>query len=131
MERDVRLQLWMPVVALISPRRREERRTSGHAPSPIVCDLGFCDRFNMEHDVKETFLNELSSLRLGDLFVPRPQPLIVQTYLDTSELTNNRALIVLDGNEKRWNVMVAFRDAARRAGFNVGPKRGGRDTAPP
>lgn len=64
--------------------------------------------------------------RFGDSFDPPPPPLIIETYLDTKDLTANQSLVILDGEGKKWNVDEATDAAAARAGLNAGPKRGGR-----
>lgn len=38
----------------------------------------------------------------------RPPPLIIETYLDTSGLTNNQSLVALDENGKRWDVLESL-----------------------
>ena len=130
------IQSRMPVVAMLSPKTHEKKTNKWACPPPPSCCLRFAasangTQFNIELDEMETFRDELRSWRLGDSFEPRPQPLIIETYLDTSELTNTQALVILDASEKRWNVIEAFRDAANRAGLNVAPKRGDRATAAP
>jgi len=77
----------------------------------------------------ETFREEIRPWRVGDSFDPRPPPLIIETYLDTTDLTPTQALVVLDGDAERWNVTEALENAANRAGFNAGIRRGERSTA--
>lgn len=77
----------------------------------------------------ETFREEIRPWRIGDSFDPRPPPLIIETYLDTADLTPTQALVVLDSNEKRWNVTEALENAANRAGLNAGIRRGERGPA--
>lgn len=52
--------------------------------------------------------------------------MIIETYLDATDLTANQSLVVLDGEGKRWNVNEALDTAAARAGVNTGSRRGGR-----
>ncbi|KAI5849748.1 autophagy-related protein 13-domain-containing protein [Tricharina praecox] len=85
--------------------------------------------FNIELDEMETFREEIRPWRIGDSFDPRPPPLIIETYLDTADLTPTQALVVLDSNEKRWNVTEALENAANRAGLNAGIRRGERGPA--
>ncbi|KAA8897596.1 autophagy-related protein 13-domain-containing protein, partial [Sphaerosporella brunnea] len=85
--------------------------------------------FNLELDEMETFRDELGPWRLGDSFDPRPSTLIIETYLDTNDLTPTQALVITDGNEKRWNVTETLEHALNRAGLNVGARRGERNAA--
>lgn len=52
--------------------------------------------------------------------------MIIETYLDATDLTANQSLVILDGEGKRWNVNEALDTAAARAGVNTGSRRGGR-----
>jgi autophagy-related protein 13 len=76
----------------------------------------------------ETFRDELRLWRVGDSFDPKPPPLVIETYLDTSDLTATQALVIHDSEEKRWNVTEALENAANRAGLNIGLRRGDRGT---
>lgn len=61
--------------------------------------------------------------RYGDSFEPRPPPLIIETYLDTRDLTANQSLVISDAEGKKWNVDEATDAAAARAGLNAEPRR--------
>lgn len=52
--------------------------------------------------------------------------MIIETYLDATDLTANQSLVILDTEGKRWNVNEALDTAAARAGVNTGSRRGGR-----
>lgn len=41
-------------------------------------------------------------------FQNRPPPLIVETYLDTTNLTNSQSLVIVDDQGKRWDVLEAL-----------------------
>jgi autophagy-related protein 13 len=43
-----------------------------------------------------------------DSFENRPPALILETYLDTSDLTSNQSLVIVDDNGKRWDVAEAL-----------------------
>ncbi|RPA96619.1 hypothetical protein L873DRAFT_1693798 [Choiromyces venosus 120613-1] len=79
--------------------------------------------FNIELDETEAFRGELDLWRYGDSFEPRPPPLIIETYLDTRDLTANQSLVILDTEGKKWNVDEATDAAAARAGLNAEPRR--------
>lgn len=44
--------------------------------------------------------------------------MIIETYLDATDLTANQSLVILDGEGKRWNVNEALDTAAAVAGVN-------------
>jgi hypothetical protein len=77
----------------------------------------------------ESFRDELRPWRLGDAFDPRPPALIIETYLDTGDLTPTQALVIIDSNDKRWNVTETLENVTNRAGLNVGLRRGERGAA--
>lgn len=52
--------------------------------------------------------------------------MIIETYLDATDLTANQSLVILDGEGKRWNVNEALDTAAARTGVNTGSRKGGR-----
>lgn len=52
--------------------------------------------------------------------------MVIETYLDATDLTANQSLVILDGEGKRWNVNEALDTAAARAGVNTGSRKGGR-----
>ncbi|CUS13000.1 unnamed protein product [Tuber aestivum] len=79
--------------------------------------------FNIELDETDSFRRELDLWRCGDSFEPRPPPLIIETYLDTRDLTTSQSLVILDAEGKKWNVDEATDAAAARAGLNAGPRR--------
>ncbi|CAZ83349.1 unnamed protein product [Tuber melanosporum] len=79
--------------------------------------------FNIELDETDAFRRELDLWRYGDSFEPRPPPLIIETYLDTRDLTANQSLVILDADGKKWNVDEATDAAAARAGLNAEPRR--------
>ncbi|KAK9349496.1 autophagy-related protein 13-domain-containing protein [Lipomyces starkeyi] len=72
--------------------------------------------FNLEVDDTDTFRDELRLWKAADAalvtssFASLP-PLLIETVLDTRDLTANQTLVVLDDEGKRWNV-----DAAATAG---------------
>ncbi|KAK7753640.1 autophagy protein 13 [Diatrype stigma] len=41
-------------------------------------------------------------------FENRPQPMVIETYLDTSRLKNGQSLVTIDENGKRWDVVEAM-----------------------
>lgn len=77
----------------------------------------------------ESFKQELRLWRTGDAWAqPRLPPLIIETYLDTSDLSAMQALVISDAAGKRWNVTEALDNAANRGGY-MGQRRGGQATS--
>lgn len=65
-------------------------------------------QFALETDDTDEFRDELRVWKQCGGFENRPPPLIVETYLDTKDLTSNQSLVILDKNGKRWDVMEAL-----------------------
>ena len=55
-------------------------------------------------DDTDVLREPLRKWRTCDATDNRPPPLIIETYLDTRNLTNNQSLVILDENGKRWDV---------------------------
>lgn len=72
----------------------------------------------------DIFKEELAPWKTCDAFEPRPPPVVIETYIDTSDLTPTQALVILDSKGKRWNVSETLEDAANRTGYGMGPRRG-------
>lgn len=69
-------------------------------------------------DEMENFRDEIRLWRSADAWQgPRLPPLIIETYLDTSEMTASQALVISDAAGKRWNVTEALNRAANRGGY--------------
>ncbi|KAA8644250.1 putative autophagy protein Atg13 [Aspergillus tanneri] len=64
--------------------------------------------FNVEIEDTDVLREQLRTWRTCDATENRPPPLIIETYLDTSGLTNNQSLVVLDENGKRWDVLESL-----------------------
>ncbi|PQE25424.1 Autophagy-related 13 protein [Rutstroemia sp. NJR-2017a BBW] len=64
--------------------------------------------FQIETDDSDAFRDELSIWRTCGGFQNRPPPLIIETYLDTSALTNSQRLVIVDDHGKRWDVLDAL-----------------------
>ncbi|KAI5778100.1 autophagy-related protein 13-domain-containing protein [Geopyxis carbonaria] len=80
--------------------------------------------FNIEVDEMDTFRDEMRLWRLGDYCDSKPPPLIIETYLDMSDLTATQALVITDEMGKRWNVSEVLEQEANRTGLNVGVRKG-------
>lgn len=64
--------------------------------------------FNVEVDETDMLRDEITVWRTCNSIDSRPPPLIVEIYLDTSQLTNNQSLVILDDSGKRWDVLDAL-----------------------
>ncbi|KAI5814527.1 autophagy-related protein 13-domain-containing protein, partial [Pyronema omphalodes] len=79
--------------------------------------------FNIELDEIDTLKKDCEYWRHTDAY-SHPKPMIVEVYLDTSELSATQALVILDSRGSRWNVNEALESAASRAGLNMSYKGG-------
>ncbi|TVY83205.1 Autophagy-related protein [Lachnellula suecica] len=68
--------------------------------------------FQIETDETSAFRDDLALWRTSGSFQNRPPPLIVETYLDTSQLTNRHSLVIVDDDGKRWDVMEALNNSS-------------------
>jgi len=73
-------------------------------------------QFQIETDDTTSFREELSQWRTCGSFQNRPPPLIIETYLDTSELTSSQSLVILDDEGKRWDVLEALNSSGSSDG---------------
>ncbi|KAL1970025.1 hypothetical protein VTN77DRAFT_6430 [Rasamsonia byssochlamydoides] len=77
--------------------------------------------FNVELDETDVLRESLRRWRTCDATDHRPPPMVIETFLDANELTNNQSLVILDDNGKRWDVveaLAASQDAAVRSNPN-------------
>ncbi|CEO60828.1 hypothetical protein PMG11_05341 [Penicillium brasilianum] len=77
--------------------------------------------FNVELEDTDLLREQLWTWRTCDASTNRPPPLIIETYLDASGLTNNQSLVILDENGKRWDVQDSIA-ASRGAGSHAYPQ---------
>ncbi|KAI9826578.1 MAG: autophagy protein 13 [Thelocarpon impressellum] len=64
--------------------------------------------FNVEIDETDIFRDDWRLWKTCDAEEHRPPPMIIETYLDTANLTNSQSLVVIDDQGKRWNVVDAL-----------------------
>lgn len=85
-------------------------------PQPLVLvyfmnfltDVNETVQFNVELEDTDVLKDQLRTWRACDATENRPPPLIIETYLDTKDLTNNQSLVILDENGKRWDVVESL-----------------------
>lgn len=68
-------------------------------------------QFSIETDDTTAYRDELNLWRTCGGFQARPPPLILETYLDTSSLTRNQSLVIVDDNGKRWDVLESLNNS--------------------
>ncbi|KAE8453464.1 autophagy- protein 13 [Mollisiaceae sp. DMI_Dod_QoI] len=76
--------------------------------------------FQIETDDTSSFRDELSLWRSCGGYHDRPLPLIIEIYLDTSNLTSSQSLVIVDDQGKRWDVLDALNSSS---GSNDGGTR--------
>ncbi|KAI9736548.1 MAG: autophagy protein 13 [Claussenomyces sp. TS43310] len=64
--------------------------------------------FQLETDDTDAFRDDLRAWKTCGGFENRPPPLIVETYLDTMDLTSDQSLVIMDDTGKRWDVAEAL-----------------------
>ncbi|KAF3492326.1 uncharacterized protein GIQ15_01843 [Arthroderma uncinatum] len=64
--------------------------------------------FNVEVDDTDALREDLTQWRVCTATDRRPEPLVIETYIDTSQLTNYQDLVILDDCNKRWDVLEAL-----------------------
>lgn len=64
--------------------------------------------FNIELDETEEYAEHIKRWKSCDAEHERPPPLIIETYLTTDPLPQGQRLVVLDDDQKRWDVYDAL-----------------------
>ncbi|KAL8990724.1 MAG: hypothetical protein Q9177_000687 [Variospora cf. flavescens] len=64
--------------------------------------------FNTELDETEATRDDLRMWKTCNATTNRPPTMVIETYIDTSDLTNNQSLAILDDQGKRWDVEEAL-----------------------
>lgn len=65
-------------------------------------------QFSLETDEIEEFRNEFRTWKTCSAFENRFPPMVIETYLDASQLSPSQCLVVVDDNGKRWDVLEAL-----------------------
>ncbi|MCJ1477808.1 autophagy protein 13 [Lambiella insularis] len=82
-------------------------------------------QFNVELDETDALREDIRVWKSCDVVVNRPPPMIIETYIDTEELTNCQSLVVVDDYGKRWDVEETLKNSVEAS------SRGERQTATP
>ena len=64
--------------------------------------------FNIELDETDDYLDEIKRWKRIDIQSERPPPLIIEVYLTTEALPQGQRLVILDDDQKRWDVYNAL-----------------------
>ncbi|GLI76167.1 autophagy protein 13 [Penicillium ochrochloron] len=83
---------------------KSSARDSGPPGKEAMTKLNQIISFNVELEDTDVLREQLWTWRTCDAATNRPPPLIIETYLDCTGLTNNQSLVILDDNGKRWDV---------------------------
>ncbi|CAI4215456.1 unnamed protein product [Parascedosporium putredinis] len=81
--------------------------------------------FQIETRDFDDFREELRMWKTCGSFDNRPPPLIIEVYLDTSELATSQSLVIIDEHGKRWDVAEALASSGSSSSENQsgGPAR--------
>ncbi|OIW25041.1 hypothetical protein CONLIGDRAFT_656813 [Coniochaeta ligniaria NRRL 30616] len=72
--------------------------------------------FQIETDDIDDFREELKTWKGSGSYENRPPPMIIETYLDASRLSNSQSLVIVDDNGKRWDVLEALNSSESSSG---------------
>ncbi|KAB5566555.1 autophagy-related protein 13-domain-containing protein [Coniochaeta sp. 2T2.1] len=72
--------------------------------------------FQIETDDIDDFREELKIWKSSGSYENKPPPMIIETYLDASRLSNNQSLVIVDDNGKRWDVLEALNSSESSSG---------------
>ncbi|WEW58163.1 autophagy protein 13 [Emydomyces testavorans] len=64
--------------------------------------------FNVEVDETDELRSPLAVWKSSNCTHTRPPPMIIEIYLDITQLTNNQSLVIIDESGKRWDVVEAL-----------------------
>lgn len=63
-------------------------------------------------DETDVLLDDLQEWKRPDLYENRPPPLVIEVFVDTANLAQNQALVIVDDTGRRWDVADALSSAA-------------------
>ena len=64
--------------------------------------------FNIELDETDDYLEDIKQWKRIDIQQARPSPLIIEVYLTTEAIPKGQRLVILDDDQKRWDVYKAL-----------------------
>ncbi|KAK5096020.1 autophagy protein 13 [Exophiala xenobiotica] len=72
--------------------------------------------FNIELDETDDYLDDIKRWKRIDVRTERPPPLIIEVYLTTDTLPQGQRLVILDDDQKRWDVYNALEPRQSHSG---------------
>ncbi|KAL9066449.1 MAG: hypothetical protein Q9157_007140 [Trypethelium eluteriae] len=81
--------------------------------------------FNTTLDDAAALAEEIDDWRNANIFEERPPPLIIEIFIDTSDLTGNQTLSITDEHGKRWDACEALKQSEHSSGRYA--SRGGKE----
>ncbi len=84
-------------------------------------------QFQIETDDTHAFREELGLWRGCGGYQNRPPPMVLETYLDTSELTSSQSLVIVDDQGKRWDVLEALNNSSGSSDGGMRPRKRNRE----
>lgn len=79
--------------------------------------------FNIELDETEDYSDQVRPWKRIDVLQQRPSPLVLEIYLTTDILPQGQRLVILDDDQKRWDVYNALEPKGDRAISKPGKSR--------
>ncbi|XXG95736.1 autophagy protein 13 [Hypoxylon texense] len=76
--------------------------------------------FQLDTDDIDDFREEFRIWKQCGGFENRPPPLVIETYLDASQLKRGQSLVILDENGKRWDVVEALNSSDQSSDSSSG-----------
>ena len=65
-------------------------------------------QFNLVLDDTDVLLDDLHEWKRPDLITDPPPQMTIETYIDSSQLTSNQSLVLIDNAGKRWDCADAL-----------------------
>ena len=80
-------------------------------------------QFQIETDDSNAFRDDLNLWKTCGGIQNRPPPLILEVYLDTSDLTSSQTLVIVDDQGKRWDVLEALNNSSGSTDGSSRPRK--------
>ncbi|KAF2772373.1 hypothetical protein EJ03DRAFT_202860 [Teratosphaeria nubilosa] len=77
-------------------------------------------------DDTDALLDDLAEWKRPDLVESRPQPMVIEVYVDTAGLSSNQALVFVDDAGKRWDVCDALSSSSTASSPRPPHRSGGK-----
>ncbi|KAK2075320.1 hypothetical protein P8C59_009454 [Phyllachora maydis] len=84
--------------------------------------------FQIETNDVDEFRDDFKIWRQAGSFDNRPPPMIIETYIDASRLSNGQSLVILDENGKRWDALEVLNSSESSSAEGSPPRLRERNT---